>query len=128
MSLDIGLYVEVDTGGTSLRAIHLYDANYTGNVYPMWEKAGVYEVLYESGGVEASAIIPILEDGIADMELQIDAYSALNPPNGWGNYEGALSFLHSLLAACKRDPRALISSCGEMDRENSQREVAKWKR
>ena len=110
MSLDIGLYVEADTGGDELRNVELYHACYTGNVCPMWTEAGVYEALYESDGVEAASIIPILEDGIADMELRVDAYSALNPPNGWGNYEGALELLHGLLAACKRDPKALISS------------------
>ena len=110
MSLDIGLYVEVDTGGIGLRTISLYKDHYTGNVWQMWAKAGVDEALYATNGVEAAAIIPILEDGIADMELRVDAYSALNPPNGWGNYEGALELLHGLLAACKRDPKALISS------------------
>ena len=110
MSLDIGLYVEVDTGGDELRNIELYSDNYTGNVCPMWIEAGVYEALYESDGVEASSIIPILEDGIADMESNPRTYSAMNPSNRWGDSVGALRFLRRLLEACKQDPKALISS------------------
>ena len=110
MSLDIGLYVEVDTGGKELRCIELYHSNYTGNVCPMWIEAGVYEALYESDGVEAAAIIPILEDGIRDMEANPVTYVAMNPPNGWGDSVGALRFLRRLLVACKNDPLALISS------------------
>ena len=108
MSLDIGLYVEVDTGGEELYHVDLYSANYTGNVCPMWSKAGVYDALYDSDGVEASAIIPILEDGIQHMQARPVEYSRLNPPNGWGDYEGALAFLQSLLYACYQHPKALI--------------------
>ena len=108
MSLDIGLYVEVDTGGEELRFVDLYWANYTGNVCPMWVKAGVYEALYDSKGIEASSIIPILEDGIADMESNPRTYIAMNPPNGWGDSVGALRFLRKLLAACRQDPKAFI--------------------
>ena len=110
MSLDIGLYVEVDTGGDELRNIELYSDNYTGNVYPMWIEAGVDEALYESEGIEAASIIPILEDGIRDMENCPHTYIAMNPPNGWGDSVGALRFLRRLLTACKDDPLALISS------------------
>ena len=110
MSLDIGLYVEVDTGGDEPRNIELYSDNYTGNVCPMWIKAGVYEALYESDGVEAAAIIPILEKGIWYMESFPQTYIAMNPPNGWGDSVGALRFLRRLLTACKDDPLALISS------------------
>ena len=110
MSLDIGLYVEVDTGGKEPRSIEFYHANYTGNVYPMWVKAGVDEAWYYSDGVEASTIIPILEKGIWYMESFPRTYAALNPPNGWGDSVGALRFLRRLLEACKQDPKALISS------------------
>ena len=108
MSLDIGLYVEVDTGGEEPHFVDLYSANYTGNVCPMWEMADVYEALYDSDKVEASAIIPILEDGIQDMLAYATDYRKLNPPNGWGDYEGALKFLQRLLGACYLHPKALI--------------------
>ena len=110
MSLDIGLYVEVDTGGDELRSIELYHANYTANVYPMWIEAGVDEALYKSNEMEAATIIPILEDGIRNMESNPHTYIAMNPPNGWGDSVGALRFLRRLLAACKDDPLALINS------------------
>ena len=110
MSLDIGLYVEVDTGGDGLRNIELYHACYTENVCPMWDMAGVYEALYKSDGVEAASIIPILEKGIWYMESFPRTYLAMNPPNGWGDSVGALRFLRRLLTACKQDPLALISS------------------
>jgi len=108
MSLDIGLYVEVDTGGKEPYFVSLFSANYTGNVCPMWTKAGVYEALYDSDGVEASAIIPILDEGIQHMLAHPVEYRKLNPPNGWGNYEGALKFLQNLVSACYEHPKTLI--------------------
>jgi len=54
----------------------------------------------EAGGVIARAV--------ERMEADPDTYRAMNPPNGWGDYEGALAFLRRLAEACAEHPRATV--------------------
>ena len=112
MSLDVSLYIEVDTGSKEPHWLELHDANYTHNVTPMWAEAGVYEMLYGYDEWErprvalASEMIPVLEEGRRRMEAEPLKYIAMNPPNGWGDYGTALEFLRGLLRACKEHPKA----------------------
>ena len=99
MSLDIWL----DDGITDIG-----DFNYTHNVTPMWKKAGVYDALYNSEGKEALEILPVLHSGINHMVVNQDEYLGLNPDNGWGDYEGALSFLIEFSECCAEYPKAVI--------------------
>jgi len=108
MSLDIYLHIAVDAGGATPYDLTLFTDNYTHNVTPMWCLAGVYEALYESHGKQAKDVIPVLEAGYAAMLAKPDDFRALNSPNKWGDYEGALSFLHGVLEACKQYPKAEI--------------------
>ena len=110
MSLDIRLHIEVDTGSEKPTDVTLYEANYTHNVRPMWEKAGVYDALYLSNGQTALHILPALEAGLLAMEADPPTYEALNPLNGWGNYIGALDFLRDFTDACQKHPKAVIWS------------------
>ena len=111
MSLDIGLRITIDVGSSEPYDVELYDANYTHNVTPMWGEAGVFDVLY--GREEwaddqrtAAMAIPVLEAGLKRMQDDPEVYSAMNPSNGWGSYEGALVFLSKLLEACRQYPKA----------------------
>lgn len=108
MSLGFTLYVEVDLGGETPYCLEPFDANYTHNVVPMWEKAGVYEALYKSDGKQAKEIIPELEIGYEFMKNNPDLFIPLNPPNGWGDYETALEFLNNILDSCKKYPKTII--------------------
>lgn len=36
------------------------------------------------------------------------AFQALNPANGWGNYDGAIEFLRALLEACDALPDCIV--------------------
>ena len=105
MSLDIGLRIEVDTGGPEPFGVTLYSANVTHNVSKMWCAAGVYDALYNYEG-EASGIIAVLETGLAHMNDNPEVYTPLNPENGWGDYKGAKKFLAEFLAYCKLHPQA----------------------
>lgn len=104
MSLDVWL-MGFDPGGEDEEVI-LYHGNYTHNVYPMWVKAGVFEALYESQGKDAGDLVEILEQGVAHMEANPKEYEPLNPENGWGCYERALSFLREFTEACRAHPKA----------------------
>jgi hypothetical protein len=85
-----------------------YWANITHNVAPMWRAAGVYKSLYRSEGKRAGELVETLEKGIEDMTANPDKYKALNPANGWGNYEGALDFLREFAKACKDNPLGIV--------------------
>jgi hypothetical protein len=108
VSLDVYLTTETTAGGSEPRREHLYERNITHNMSKMWNKAGVWDALYESHGKQAKDIIATLENGVADMAMKKGEYLPLNPENGWGSYEGALDFLSDYLAACKEYPLATI--------------------
>ncbi len=108
VSLDLDLFIDVDCGGPEPERIYLFDRNYTHNVVPMWEAAGVYSALYESDGMLAGLLVDTLAEGVAHMERNPKRYERLNPPNGWGSYETALPFLRDVLAACRRYPKATV--------------------
>jgi hypothetical protein len=82
--------------------------NATHNLSKMWIEAGVYDALYESHGKTASEIRGSVADGLSLMRKEPNRFKALNPPNGWGSYEGAIEFLESLLIGCDATPKAVI--------------------
>lgn len=86
-----------------------FDLNVTHNLTGMWSKAGIYDALYMSDGQRAGDHLPALEKGLADMLLNKEDYELLNPPNGWGNYEGAVRFLQSVIEGVKEHPDATFS-------------------
>ncbi len=80
--------------------------NYTSNVSPMWTEAMVGNNLgdlIEAAETNAD-LIPMLRLGIANMEDHPDRFRAMNPRNGWGDYEGALAYLRWMLAMCEAVP------------------------
>ena len=86
----------------------VFESNMTHNVTDMWRKAGCYDALYMSDGIEASNVIPFLEKAIERMKLEPDEYKKLNPKNGWGDYETALKFLKEVLEGCYANEHAII--------------------
>jgi len=112
MSLDAGLFINVDTGGDEPYAVTLYDANITHNVSPMWRAAGVFNALYgheewDREDVTAAELIPVLENGLNEMTNHRARFEVMNPENGWGDYDGAVRFLFKLLCACREHPRSI---------------------
>jgi hypothetical protein len=109
VSLDIWLYVDVDTGRDEPTRVEITEwANYTHNVTPMWSAAGCYEALYKSAGKPAGEILPALNAAVDDMAANPAKYEALNPKNGWGEYRSALAFLRQFRDACAEHPKALV--------------------
>lgn len=103
MSLDISLEKKTLT--------EVWSGNITHNLNNMAEEAGLYKPLWRPEEVDlanAGQLIPILEKGISKLEADPDTYKALNPDNGWGDYEGLLSFCKGYLEACKEHPDARI--------------------
>lgn len=80
---------------------HYAESDWSGMTYnlaPMFREAGFYDALYEGGKV--SNLRPLVEAGLADMRCRPEVYRAMNPPNGWGDYEGALEFTQWLAVMC----------------------------
>lgn len=98
--------VEADEGET------VYSANITHNLNRMADKAGVYELLWrpeECKVTHAWQLIDLLTDGLARLQSEPDYYRTFNPSNGWGNYDGLVSFVERYLAACREYPDAEVS-------------------
>lgn len=114
MSLDVYLYVEVDTGSKNLTETELYWANITHNLTGMAEEAGIYEALWspeEIGAKFASDIVPLLEHGLKKLKEDPASYQSFNAPNGWGTYEHFVPFVQQYLDACREHPKAKIRTC-----------------
>jgi len=81
--------------------------NLTYNLSPMLWGAGM-PPWREFIGMRAGDAGPIWQ-AVAD-ELRDDPgrYRELNPPNGWGDYEGAVEVISALAAACERHPDATV--------------------
>ncbi len=103
MSYD--LWLTIDTGGPEPASVGR-EFNMTSNVAPMWRLAGAD--LAEFHGQQAGTTLPLLDKAIADMAANPDKYTPLNPPNGWGNYDGCLEFLRDLRAEFARHPQATV--------------------
>lgn len=108
MSYWTSVYMTVDTGGAEPRYVELVEVgNYTSNVAGMWATAlgfGLADLSQKNAG----ASLPSLQRAVAAMEANPTRYEEMNPPNGWGDYQGALSYLRRLRDACAEHPKATI--------------------
>ena len=103
----------------------------TYNLAPMFHEAGFYEAMKgETGGtgsfgevclgvgrekldrppLTGAQLAELVRSGLADTNRT--KYEKLNPENGWGDYEGALEFTCSLLAACVKYPEGVVRFSG----------------
>jgi hypothetical protein len=108
MSYDI--WLEADLGGPE--RIEVFEVgNYTSNVSPMWnlalQKAGELR-MKDLHDRQCGTVIDPLTRAIEYMKNNPDEFRAMNPPNSWGKYEGALEYLEELLRGCKAAPDAYI--------------------
>lgn len=103
MSLDVYLMVTKPT--------EIFSENITHNLGKMAGAAGLYEALWrpeEIGITKAAQLIPILSEGYARLIKDPEEFKKLNPANGWGSYDGLVSFVRHYLDACINNPDADI--------------------
>jgi hypothetical protein len=106
MSLDVYLIDPNDPEGEEL-----YWRNITHNLGKMAAAADVYKALWrpeEIKAKQAKDIIQPLTDGLQRLQEDPERYRQLNPDNGWGTYEGLVSFVQEYLKACTESPGATI--------------------
>lgn len=119
MSLDVYLKVGEDrieqcercdgTGKINHGRERVYDANITHNLNKMADAAGIYQALWrpeEIGITKAGQLAPLLRDGLKKLEADPEKFKQFNPPNGWGDYDGLVSFVRRYLVACEDYPDA----------------------
>jgi hypothetical protein len=108
MGLGIWLTIEVDTGGPRPYVANLYDSEVTHNLAPMFRLAGCADHLYRPVRGQAGAMIPVLRLALDVMRREPARFRAIEPVNGWGDYDGAVAFLQGLLTACEQHPKATV--------------------
>jgi hypothetical protein len=100
-------YLELDAGGPERVTIQGTAANYTSNVAPMFNRA-LGRPLRDLDGLRAPEAMGLLVRALDRWNAEPDVYAALNPENGWGDANGARSFLEQLLEACIKYPLAVV--------------------
>jgi hypothetical protein len=90
----------------------VYTANVTHNLGKMAREAGIYTQLWrpdEIGVTKARQLIEPLENGLKLLKAEPERFKALNPENGWGTYDGFVSFVEAYLNACRQWPESDVS-------------------
>lgn len=106
MSLDFWLTKPV------IEVKDVFGINITHNLTKMADEAGIYNALWhpeEIRATKARHVIHLLEDGLYRLKSNPEHYLKLNPPNGWGSYEGFIDAVEKILMACKEHPDAEIN-------------------
>jgi len=102
MSYDISLMM--DTGGPELVMVESW--NYTSNCAPMWRLAGADLADFE--GKTSAECLPSLKAAINVMAGDPARFKAMNPPNGWGDYDSLLKALTELAESMSRNPLTVV--------------------
>jgi hypothetical protein len=95
--------------------VEVWSRNLTYNLCPMMREAGVYDALVEPhdvGITKAHQLVKPLKAGLRKLKRSSAKYKKFNPPNGWGTYEGLITFIEDTLVACKEYPDAEVKSWG----------------
>lgn len=90
-----------------------FNANITHNLAQMADEAGLYKYLWrpeENGITHAHQLIPILEEGLKCLEEDRARLETFNPENGWGDYDGLVRFVASVLRACRANPSGTVTA------------------
>jgi hypothetical protein len=101
MSYDVYLTPTEDSDGEEL-----FWRNYTSNCAPMWRAAGAD--LADMDGKPASQCGSVIGLAVQVMKNEPARFKAMNPPNGWGDYDSCIEFLAAIADACERDPEATV--------------------
>lgn len=81
------------------------DFNHTYNCSQMWYRAIPDKGIRAHYGMTGKQALAPLYVILKYMEKNRESLLLLNPPNGWGSYDSALSFVSDLIAASLRNPR-----------------------
>lgn len=103
MSYDIRL--EIDTGGPHPAAVTEY-RNPTYNLAEMFAAALRTKSIRDLEGKTGAETAQQLREAVDDMRARPEHFEQFNPPNGWGDYDGAVETLEWMLGAALSHPKA----------------------
>jgi hypothetical protein len=89
----------------------VFHANITHNLNIMASAVGIYLHLWrpeEIAIIYANELIEPLRQGLHNLKMNPALYKTFNPENGWGSYEGFVTFVENYLNACYEYPEAKI--------------------
>jgi hypothetical protein len=93
-----------------VRDTTVFDRNITHNLSRMARECCVYTALWHPEelpeGTTAKDLIPILEQGLAELKAKPDHFKQFDASNGWGTYAHFVPFVEDCLAACRENPDA----------------------
>ncbi|GHH58267.1 hypothetical protein [Streptomyces candidus] len=108
MSYDVTLHRVIDFGDDEPAEVCVENiGNYTSNVTRMWATA-IGRPLADLDGCTAGDCITELRAALISMRTRPDIYEAMNPENGFGDFDGAHRYLINLHDACCIHPTATI--------------------
>lgn len=111
MSLDVELYLDIDSKVEEPYQVVLFESNITHNLTEMASAAEIYYPLWrpeEKGFIFAKDIIDVVEAGLVLMRSDPERFKKYDAPNGWGLYENFVPWVEEYLNACKEHPNARI--------------------
>jgi hypothetical protein len=114
MYMSLTIYLETQTCTACGRNDRVFRANVTHNCTPMAIAAGIGGALWrpDMNGIEtARQLGDAIRSGVADLMKRPEHYRPLESPNGWGTYDGFVTFCQSVLAACDESPDARVEVC-----------------
>ena len=87
---------------------------HTYNLSAMWRLAGVFEnhPIDDLHGERAATIGDRAARGLLRAVTKPSEFKALNPSNGWGDYEGFVQVLTRLAIDCAEEPEAIAHVSG----------------
>ena len=82
---------------------------HTDNLTPMWRLAGVVDgVTRELDGVRADVLADRAARGLMRAVSNPASFKALNPENGWGDFEGFIEILSHTAIVCAENREAIV--------------------
>jgi hypothetical protein len=114
MSLDVDLMVT--------KPCSVFTANITHNLGKMADAVKLsngetlYKVLWRPeecsyGYTRAFEIVSLLNEGLVELVRFPEKYKPYNPENGWGSYEGLVTFVREYHSACLDNLDAELQVC-----------------
>lgn len=101
------IWLEADLGGPEPAEVWDRGLSPTYNLAPMLAEAGLQ--IRGLDGIQAATAAEPLGMVIQRLEADPERFKALNPSNGWGDYDGLLhKVLKPLFEACVMYPKAIV--------------------
>jgi hypothetical protein len=105
MSFDLDIETQDVDGNT---VVHEVVCGHTYNLVPMWRMALRFESSSDLNGRICRELVPSLDQGLLHILNNEQDYLALNPENGWGDFEGFFEIFVRFARMCHRYPSGIV--------------------